>query len=69
MSRYRITRSDRASRPVFSVGDVVYRGRDHYGCASDDTRATGIEYIAISPNESGEPFFTIPREDLQVIEN
>jgi hypothetical protein len=67
MRRYKVVRADRASRPVFAEGDVVYPGHDCYGCASDDTRATGIEHTAISADESGTPFFTIPKADIQVI--
>jgi hypothetical protein len=59
-----ILRADRASRQVFNVGDKVYHGRDCYGCASDDTRITGVEHVSVSPNKSGIPFFTIPREDV-----
>lgn len=65
MCKYRIIRADRASRPVFEVGDIVYPGRDCYSCAHDDSRMTGIEHTAISPFESGEPFFTIPEADIE----
>lgn len=65
--RYRVLRTDRASLNVFVVGDIVWAGRDGYGCAGDDTRSTGIEHIAVSPNESGEPFYTIPRADVEII--
>jgi hypothetical protein len=65
--RYRIKRADRASRPCFAVGDIVYPGRDMYGCASDDSHLLGIEHKAIAPDESGEPFFTIPSEDLELL--
>lgn len=67
MRQYKVIRADRASRSVFAVGDIVYPGNDSYGCASDDTRATGIEHTAISTDESGTPFFTIPKADIQVI--
>lgn len=67
MRKYRVIRADRASRPVFAVGDVVHPGHDCYGCASDDTRATGVEHIAVSADESGEPFFTIPRQDVETL--
>jgi hypothetical protein len=59
----RIIRADRAVRKC-NVGDLVYHGRDAYGCASDDTRVTGIEHVSVSFDESGLPFFTIPREDV-----
>lgn len=65
MRKFKVIRADRASRPVFAVGDIVHPGRDNYGCASDDSRFTGVEHIAVSANENGEPFFTIPREDVE----
>ena len=58
-----LLRSDRASK-WFEVGTPLWYGRDCYGCASDDTRVTGIEHIAVALNETGEPFFTVPREDV-----
>lgn len=67
MRQYKVIRADRASRPIFAEGDIVYPGNDCYGCASDDSRATGIEHTAISTDKSGEPFFTIPKADIQVI--
>lgn len=66
-SRYRVRRADRASRVIVDVGHTVYPGRDCYGCASDDSRLLGIDYMAVSINESGEPFFTIPREDVELL--
>lgn len=67
MRKYKVIRADRASRPVFAVGDIVYAGLDGYGCASDDTRATGIEHMAISADPSGMPFFTIPKADVETL--
>lgn len=67
MRKYKVIRAYRASRKVFAVGDIVYQGRDMYGCASDDSRLLGIEHMAISPDESGEPFFTIPRADVELL--
>jgi hypothetical protein len=63
---YRVRRADRASRAV-SIDAVVYSGNDSYGCASDDTRRFDIEYTAVSFSTSGEPFFTIPKVDLEEI--
>lgn len=67
MPKFRIERIDRASLPeaFLHIGQHVYPGRDGYGCANDDTRDTGIEHVSVSLNESGEPFFTIPREDIE----
>lgn len=64
---YRVKRADRASRVIVDVGHTVYPGRDCYGCASDDSRLLGLDYMAVSINESGEPFFTIPREDVELL--
>jgi hypothetical protein len=59
-SRYRVKRGERA-------GQIVYPGRDGYGCANDDTRATGVEHGAYSLNETGEPFFTLPKGDVELL--
>lgn len=64
-TRYKVLRSDRASRVIVDVGHIVYHGRDCYGIANDDTRHIGIEFVPVSINESGEPFFTIPRADVE----
>jgi hypothetical protein len=66
---YRIRRADRASRGCLKVGSIVYPGQDAYGCAAEDTRHSGIEHIACSINQSGLPFFTLPREDCEEIIN
>lgn len=62
--KYRIIRADRAAKGC-KVGEIVHSGADCYGVASDDTRETGLEHIAVSYNESGIPFFTIPRHDIE----
>jgi hypothetical protein len=64
--RFRVKRVDRASA-LLKGGAVVYPGRDMYGCASDDSRIFGVEHIAVSLDQSGEPFFTIPREDVELL--
>jgi hypothetical protein len=47
-------------------GETVYPCKGHdYGCASDDTAATGIEHISVTLDRAGGyPFFTIPRPDV-----
>jgi hypothetical protein len=62
---YRIVRADRAASPV-NVGDTVWYCRGHdYGCANDDSRATGIHHVSVTLKSDGDyPFFTIPREDI-----
>jgi hypothetical protein len=58
--RLRVKRGER-------TGQIVYYGRDGYGCANDDTRMTGVEHGAYSLNESGEPFFTLPKADVELL--
>jgi len=66
--RYRLKRTDRLSVSLpLSPGQTVYAGDDGYGCANDDSRRTGIEHIAISLEVSGQPFYTIPREDVEIL--
>jgi hypothetical protein len=63
---YTLLRADRAAgQSNLTVGMPLFFGRDRYGCSSDDSRVTGIEHISVSIDESGLPFFTIPREDVQ----
>lgn len=66
---YEIIDVRRVANKDAMVGETVYlcRGYD-YGCASDDTRATGIEHVSVTYKEDGEyPFFTIPRGALRKI--
>src|ERR1700761_4116821 len=49
------------------AGQLVYAGHDPHGCAKYDTRNTGVEHTACSLNESGEPFFTVPKQDLEEV--
>lgn len=49
------------------AGTIVYPGRDSYGCANDDTRNSGVEHVAVCDNESGNPFYTIPKRDLEAL--
>lgn len=67
MIRYKVKRADRASKPV-KEGDVLYYGNDCYGCANDDSRMLGVDYIPVSHFPRGVPFFTIPEEDVERIE-
>lgn len=58
----------RESRDV-KVDTVVYdsMGCD-YGCASDDSRHTGIQHTSVTFKSDGSyPFFTIPVRDLKEI--
>jgi len=62
-TKYKVLRSGRSSMPA-KAGETLFPGRDLYGIASDDSRILGFDVIAVSYNQSGEPFFTIPREDV-----
>ena len=55
----------------YAKGTVVYSCRSSdYGCASDDTRMTGIEHQSVTLKEDGDyPFFTVPVRILQKQEN
>lgn len=64
---FKVTRADRASKSGLAVGTTVYYGKDFYGVASDDSRIEGIDYMAVSLDPSGEPFFTIPRADVETL--
>lgn len=61
-----VKRADRAANRDLKVGDIVYYCVGHdYGCANDDTRATGIHHVSVTVDPTGDyPFFTIPREDI-----
>jgi hypothetical protein len=53
--------SDSKIRPEIKRGAIVYAYQMHdYGCASDDTRMTGIEHktFTIDPEGLASPFFT-----------
>ncbi len=62
---------DSETNQIVKAGDTVYDfwGCD-YGCASDDTRMTGIEWTAVTLSPEGkEPFFTVPVRDLKRLED
>lgn len=64
---YKVLRTDRASMPEnLRVGDLLYAVGNDYGVAADDSRMTGWPHVAVSHDPSGNPFFTIPREDVAV---
>ena len=65
--KYEILRDDRAASGCPAVGTIVYPGHDNFGCAQEDSRSEGLEHISCSVNESGEPFFTIPRVDVKIV--
>ncbi len=67
---YKIVRVDRAA-DKHPVGTVVYSCKFYdYGCASDDTRFTGIKHTSVTLDpKGGYPFFTVPVEDLLEVEH
>lgn len=52
----------------FKKGDVIYVCmKCDYGCASDDYRFGGVDSISCTESPEGDyPFFTVPREWLDV---
>lgn len=62
--RFRLT--GRFDRDGLAAGTIVYDCKSHdYGCASDDTRRTGVEYTSVTFDAGGDyPFFTIPKRLL-----
>ena len=66
--RFKVLRSDRSVKPV-KVGQILYQGNDTFGVRSDDEQLTGIEWEAVSFEPKGIPFFTIPKEDVELMVN
>jgi hypothetical protein len=67
--KYKIISAEHASSDKAQDGDIVYDlGHHDYGCASDDTRYTGMEFVSVTYEPTGQyPFFTIPKEALQQV--
>jgi hypothetical protein len=66
-----ITQAYTLLRPHWSIraGKTVFKlkGWD-YGCASDDSRATGEKHISITLNPDGSPpGYSVPMHDLEEI--
>lgn len=59
------------SDPSIKIGSYVYEcTKPDYGCASDDTRFTGVDHISVTLDKTGDyPFFTIPAQDLEEVSN
>jgi hypothetical protein len=59
--------SDSELEPAATKGTTVYECVAHdYGCASDDTRITGVPHISVTLKpDGGYPFFTHPRHMLR----
>jgi hypothetical protein len=57
---------DRFEHPA---GTVCYECQKHdYGCARDDTLATGEYHVSVTTDPTGDyPFFTIADKDLWII--
>lgn len=58
-----------ADRFEQKAGTTVYASMGcDYGCANDDSRATGIEHVSVTlKSDGGYPFFTVPKRDLHPI--
>lgn len=70
MTKYRVLSKAQANGEV-EVGDIVYRCNGHdYGLCRDDERETGLEHFpATLKPDGGYPLFTIPRHDLERLED
>lgn len=69
MQAYKLLQDSKID-PEMKAGTVVYRQAEYdYGCASDDTRTTGVEHISVTRNrKGGYPGFTIPLSHLKACE-
>lgn len=69
MSKYKIINTTMAANSEAKIGDIVYKAiYCDYGCANDDTRSTGLEHISVTYKSDGQyPFFTIPKQHLEII--
>lgn len=65
--RDRVLSSDRALHGCPPAGSLVYPSTGNFGCADSDSRTDECELVACSINESGLPYFTIPRDDLESV--
>lgn len=68
--KYRML-TDSTIEPAATKGTVVQKCANHdYGCASDDTRITGVPHISLTLNENGDyPFFTHPFNQLEEVKD
>lgn len=69
MKKYEVTDDDSTTGSLVKAGTVVYDCKFYdYGCASDDSRSTGVEHISVTLDSEGDyPFFTIPKYKLKEI--
>ena len=60
MTKAFVMLTDSGIEPAARKGTTVYRcSKPDYGCASDDTRHTGIAHISLTLDPTGDyPFFT-----------
>lgn len=54
-----------AAQTKVAVGQTVWAVGDEFGLARDDTRYTGVEYVAVSPDLNVDWYFTIPAANLE----
>jgi hypothetical protein len=65
---YRITRLEGIPPAAkVSIGQTVWQVADQFNLAHDDSRYTGIEYVAVSPDLTKEWYFTIPLANLEAM--
>lgn len=67
-TKYRLL-TDSKIEPGATKGTIVYKcAKSDYGCASDDTRITGVQHISITFKSDGDyPFFTHPLKYLEKV--
>lgn len=65
LDAYKVLRTDRAASPKVKIGQTVWLVSDEFNLAHDDSRLTGIEYVAVSPDVAADYYFTIPLSDLE----
>lgn len=69
IKRYEMLKDSESDESVLA-GTIVYSCiLPNYGCVQDDNRMTGVEHIAANRDPAGGyPFFTVPLEDLRLLD-
>jgi hypothetical protein len=67
-STYKVRTTIRTCGVTFSIGQTVYRPANDFGLAADACLFSVLEYVSISANESGTPFYVVPLNCLEPVE-
>lgn len=63
---YEMLADSRVEESVKKGATVFACAKHDYGCASDDTRITGVHHVSVTKDPGGDyPFFTVPFKDLK----